>query len=39
MARRNIQEIYTQTPLITIDNVDDMIQTHLESGMLSENDL
>lgn len=34
-----IQELYTETPLITADNVEDMIQTHLEFGLLTENDL
>lgn len=33
------QMIYTETPLITAENVDDMIKTHLQFNMLSENDL
>ena len=33
------QMIYTETPLITAENVDDMIKTHLQFNMLTENDL
>ena len=33
------QMIYTETPLITAENVDDMIKTHLQFNMLTQNDL